>query len=135
MREIVIEIGSEKATARLLDDKSPITCNKIWDALPFEGPANHAKQAGGEVFSMVPIYFDLYPREKCMYGEWDGKKFEPGDIMFWPLRSCVCIMYGALLQEGHYPTFAKITENLEGIQKEGLKVWKKQGKIMKIYKK
>ncbi len=40
--------------ARLLDDLAPRTCAAVWDALPQEGDAFHAKYARNEVYTLVP---------------------------------------------------------------------------------
>ncbi|MFI5779875.1 DUF3830 family protein [Nocardia sp. NPDC051570] len=40
--------------ARLLDDEAPHTCAAVWDALPQEGDAFHAKYARNEVYTLVP---------------------------------------------------------------------------------
>jgi hypothetical protein len=39
--------------AELLDKDAPRTCEAIWQALPLEGPAYHAKYARNEVYTMV----------------------------------------------------------------------------------
>ena len=41
-------------TARLLDDEAPLTCAAVWDALPLEGDAGHAKYASNEFYTLVP---------------------------------------------------------------------------------
>ncbi len=40
--------------ARLLDDEAPHTCDAVWDALPQENDAFHAKYARNEVYTLVP---------------------------------------------------------------------------------
>lgn len=40
--------------ARLLDDEAPATCDAVWDALPVNGDAFHAKYARNEVYTLVP---------------------------------------------------------------------------------
>ncbi|MGO4613365.1 DUF3830 family protein [Nocardia sp. 2YAB30] len=40
--------------ARLLDAEAPQTCAAVWDALPQEGDAFHAKYARNEVYTLVP---------------------------------------------------------------------------------
>jgi hypothetical protein len=36
------------ATAQLLDERAPITCAAVWDALPLAGDVYHAKYARNE---------------------------------------------------------------------------------------
>ena len=40
--------------ARLLDDEAPATCDAVWDALPVNGDAFHAKYARNEVYTLLP---------------------------------------------------------------------------------
>lgn len=40
--------------ARLLDDDAPATSSAVWDALPLDGDAFHAKFARNEVYTLVP---------------------------------------------------------------------------------
>jgi hypothetical protein len=39
--------------AELLEKQAPRTCAAVWDALPLAGPAQHAKYARNEVYTMV----------------------------------------------------------------------------------
>ncbi len=45
--------------AELLDKDAPRTCEAVWNALPLEGPAQHAKYARNEVYAMVPRFTDV----------------------------------------------------------------------------
>ena len=40
--------------ARMLDDEAPFTCAAVWDSLPLEGDAGHAKYASNEFYTLVP---------------------------------------------------------------------------------
>ncbi|WP_330182880.1 DUF3830 family protein [Nocardia sp. NBC_01503] len=40
--------------ARLLDAEAPHTCEAVWNALPQEGDAFHAKYARNEVYTLLP---------------------------------------------------------------------------------
>ncbi|MEU3710837.1 DUF3830 family protein [Streptomyces catenulae] len=40
-------------TARLLDDRAPLTCAAVWDALPLGGDAYHAKYARNEIYTLL----------------------------------------------------------------------------------
>jgi len=42
--------------AELLEKDAPRTCEAVWNALPLEGPAQHAKYARNEVYAMVPRF-------------------------------------------------------------------------------
>ena len=72
-----IEVGLTKrsvvAVARLLDDEAPETVTAIWDSLPLEGPAFHAKYANNEVYTLLTPFVSPEPalelppklREQC----------------------------------------------------------------------
>lgn len=55
-RYITITLTKRGVTcrARLLDVEAPRTCDAVWDALPQEGGAFHAKYARNEVYTLVP---------------------------------------------------------------------------------
>ncbi|NJQ15573.1 DUF3830 family protein [Streptomyces bohaiensis] len=40
-------------TAKLLDDRAPITCGAVWDALPLGGDVYHAKYARNEIYTLL----------------------------------------------------------------------------------
>ncbi len=42
--------------AELLEKDAPRTCEAVWNALPLEGPVQHAKYARNEVYAMVPRF-------------------------------------------------------------------------------
>lgn len=51
---ITLTKAGVRCRARLLDDEAPLTCAAVWDALPQEGDAFHAKYARNEVYTLVP---------------------------------------------------------------------------------
>ncbi len=57
-RTIEVTFTQRKVRCRavLLDDLAPRTCAVLWDALPLEGPAYHAKYARNEVYALVPAF-------------------------------------------------------------------------------
>lgn len=50
------------ATAKLLDDRAPITCEAIWNALPLGSDVYHAKYARNEIYTLVPAFAPQEPR-------------------------------------------------------------------------
>ncbi|MFD7918380.1 DUF3830 family protein [Streptomyces sp. NPDC059740] len=60
MTERYIEVSLDKrgvtCTAKLLDDRAPITCNAVWNALPLGGDVYHAKYARNEIYALVPPF-------------------------------------------------------------------------------
>ena len=41
------------AVARLLEEEAPETVRAVWESLPLEGPAFHAKYANNEVYTLL----------------------------------------------------------------------------------
>jgi hypothetical protein len=118
MDEITIQIGSEVCTAELLWEQAPRTCAAIVEALPLRGRLSHAKLVDREVFFPVPFFIDV---------EENPKFSEKGDIAFWGARQTVCFFYDDMTPLGATPTFGRITGNLEGFQREAVKVWQAPG--------
>ena len=60
-RYLSITLARREVTcvAELLDKDAPRTCAAVWNALPLEGPAQHAKYARNEVYAMVPRFTDV----------------------------------------------------------------------------
>ncbi len=83
MDYLIIEnekIGQIKA--KLLRDKNPKTCEKIWDALPFE--VNLASW-GEELYGSIPVKLEEENSQiEC----------EIGDIGYWPSGTGFCIFFG-----------------------------------------
>ncbi|WP_185149317.1 DUF3830 family protein [Streptomyces sp. Ag109_O5-1] len=49
------------AMARLLDDRAPLTCAAVWDALPLVGDVYHAKYARNEIYTLFPPFAEAEP--------------------------------------------------------------------------
>ncbi|MCI3930871.1 DUF3830 family protein [Streptomyces sp. AN091965] len=54
--EVALAKRGVRATARLLDDKAPVTCAAVWNALPLSGEVYHAKYARNEIYSLFPPF-------------------------------------------------------------------------------
>jgi len=113
-RWAILHLNGEKAKMMLLEKEAPKTCNAFWSLLPLESYAFHAKFAGDEFFFMIPKILELE----------NVKEFSAGDVAYYPLRQTVCIFYGKIkpFGGGRVSVFAKITENLEAVQKFGEKL-------------
>ncbi len=48
-------------TAKLLDDRAPITCEAVWNALPLAGDVYHAKYARNEIYALLPAFAPAEP--------------------------------------------------------------------------
>ena len=119
-----IRVGDEVAKMVLLEDKAPETCKKILTSLPLKGNLIHAKIAGREFFFKAPFFCDPENQVKAQ---------DAGNIGYYDGANSICIFYGAEPGIGAVNLFAKITENLEGIRKEGEKGWRKQGAEIEVY--
>ena len=60
MADRFIEVSLDKrgvsCTAKLLDDRAPITCEAVWNALPLGGDVYHAKYARNEIYALFPPF-------------------------------------------------------------------------------
>jgi Protein of unknown function (DUF3830) len=65
MAERFLEVALAKrgvhCTARLLDDRAPLTCDAVWSALPLSGDVYHAKYARNEIYSLFPPFAEEEP--------------------------------------------------------------------------
>ncbi|WP_255949789.1 DUF3830 family protein [Streptomyces odontomachi] len=65
MSERFIEVSLPKrgvtCTAKLLDDRAPLTCAAVWDALPLGGDVYHAKYARNEIYTLLPPFAPQEP--------------------------------------------------------------------------
>jgi hypothetical protein len=68
--------------AELLDKDAPRTCEAVWNALPLDGPAQHAKYARNEVYAMVPRFTDV-----AIGQENPTVTPIPGDVVFFDFHS------------------------------------------------
>lgn len=85
-RFITIGLASRGVScrARLLDDEAPATCDAVWNALPVNGDAFHAKYARNEVYTLVPRIGEAPRRENPTITPIPGDvvlfDFEPWEI-------------------------------------------------------
>ena len=125
-KEIIMTIGDEECTVELLTEQAPRTCEIIESALPLAGMATHAKLVNREVFFPVPFYIDEQENPQVS---------QKGDLAFWNARQTLCIFYDDMKPLGATPTFGRITGNLEGFQREAVKVWETPGTIITLKEK
>jgi hypothetical protein len=123
-KELKIRVGDEVATMVLLENEAPKTCKKALASLPLKGNLIHSKIAGDEFFFKAPFFCG--PENLV-------KEQAAGNVCFFDHGNSICVFYDYVPGVGTCNLFAKITENLEGIQKEGRKGWKKQGAAIEIH--
>ncbi|WP_030320883.1 DUF3830 family protein [Streptomyces sp. NRRL B-3229] len=65
MADRYIEVSLVKrgitATAKLLDDRAPLTCAAVWSALPLAGDVYHAKYARNEIYALFAPFAENEP--------------------------------------------------------------------------
>ncbi|MET7603376.1 DUF3830 family protein [Streptomyces avermitilis] len=54
--EVALDKRGVRCTARLLDDRAPLTCQAVWDALPLGSDVYHAKYARNEIYALFPPF-------------------------------------------------------------------------------
>ncbi len=124
-KKMLMEIGTEKMVVELLWDQAPNICQKIWDNLPLETDAHMAKVCNHEF--MIQLPFNA-PRENM-------QTVIPGSLGWWDSRQNVNIWFdnpGPNGPLGLTALFGKIVTNIEGMHREGKKVWAKPGTRVKF---
>ena len=89
----------------------------MWDEM-------HVWIAGKEFFFKAPFFCDPENQVQAQ---------QAGNIGYYDGANSICVFYQAEPGIGTVNLFARIIENLSGIQKEGEKGWKKQGAEIEIY--
>lgn len=60
MSERYVQVSLDKrgvqCTAKLLDDRAPVTCAAVWEALPLGSDVYHAKYARNEIYALFPAF-------------------------------------------------------------------------------
>jgi len=129
-----------RCVATLLEDAAPRTCRAVWDALPLEGDAFHARWAGREVYSLFPPFASDPGQENSIIHP------IPGDLLYIPVSESavdlpparrtgqsfvdLALFYGRnaflLGPDGFMPgnLFATVTENLAGLAAAGESIWR-----------
>jgi hypothetical protein len=107
MRKIIITAGTISLPAEL---NAGLTATLIWEALPFEGPA---QLWGDEIYFSIPVLAEqeLGARQAV----------EVGELAYWPLGNAFCIFFGPTpISEDDKPrayspvnVFGRITGNVE----------------------
>jgi hypothetical protein len=119
-RAVTIQLGSESAEFELLWDKAPSICEALWSRLPIESFVTPAKICSSEIIFMLPYVAE---------GENIGWP-KVGDVAWWVRRSSINIWYndpGPLGPLAPTAIFGRVTNNLEGIEREARKIWAKPG--------
>jgi hypothetical protein len=125
-RQLKLRVGDELATLELFEDEAPNSCRRLVESLPLQSSAIIAKVAGLEIMIRVPYFVDTG-------GENEITAQQPGNVCFVPGAQNVCVFCEQLPGLGPCSWIGKITENLEGIQREARKCRRQQGTAVEIY--
>ena len=142
--EVTLRKRGVSCIARMLDDLAPKTCEAMWNALPQENDAFHAKYASNEVYTLVPPFAPSEigmenPTVTPITGDLLYFYFPPGAVNVPSLREVafsrglvdLAIFYGRdnlILSPnmGLVPgnRFAEVTENLDEMVEACNSVWR-----------
>ena len=108
----LIAEGYGEADAELIRFQSPVTVDRLAEALPFEGRAARWKE---EVYFETPVKLGS---EKAK------SKVEMGSMAYWPMGSALCIFYGPTQPYSPVNLVGRVISNLEMFRglKSGTKV-------------
>jgi hypothetical protein len=108
----LIAEGYGEADAELIRFQSPVTVDRLAEALPFEGRAARWKE---EVYFETPVKLGS---EKAK------SKVEMGSMAYWPMGSALCIFYGPTQPYSPVNVVGRVISNLEMFRgiKSGTKV-------------
>jgi hypothetical protein len=123
-KRIRVVVGDQEGVAELFEDLAPKTAKAVWNALPLDGTLNHANFSGEEV--SFPCYGLMWEKENQSY------ETKPGDLGYFVQGPAICLYYGDLSVISPGNVFARVVENLKGIQKMARRVWKEAGLPMRL---
>jgi hypothetical protein len=128
-RKVGLSIRGEEVVLTLLDEKAPKLCEFFWSVLPFDTLAHHAKICNHEIIAPIPVPINIENENLVLP--------VAGDLSLWDQRDSINLWYADPGPSGPLGTtalIARVTENLKGLEKEGMKLWKKQGTKLRFYR-
>ena len=126
LKSLGIQIENETVVATLNENLAPNTCRALWKILPLKVPAVHSKVCKFEFMIPTPLICDFEPENmKLPYG---------GEVAYHPVRSSIDLFYDKIRPMTPTSIIGEIVENREGLRREGIKLWKKPGKMIRLYK-
>jgi hypothetical protein len=124
-RKLVIEVGGERAQVRLLWDEAPRICQALWESLPLESTAHHAKLCNHEY--MAQLLLDA-PAENM-------GPVHVGDLGWWARMQTLNLWYDDPGPNGPLgPTcrFGVVESNLAGLARVAKLVWERSGQRIRL---
>jgi hypothetical protein len=93
MKRMIVEFEDHRFEAVLYDEKAPIICTNLWNALPLEGPATNTKWSG----DMLRLWVQIpEPPERENMAQLQN----PGDIIFLHKWNGLRFVYGQARMQG-----------------------------------
>ena len=140
-RKITITLGKAKATAELLDEEAPKTCDLVWNMSPIEGKTGHTIESGKEVFMNLDRKIKLILENQTIHEI-------PGDVVIYikptippptdPPRPVISFIYerDAQIRSLHGPVpvnlFARIVYGLKELGDEAVRMRREGYQNMRI---
>jgi hypothetical protein len=126
-RKLLIEVGGEKAIVELLWGEAPQICQALWDSLPLESTAHHAKLCNHEYMAQLRLEA---PAENF-------QEVRIGDLGWWERLQTLNLWYDDPGPNGPLgPTcrFGVVESNLEGLAKVARQIWETSGQRIRLSK-
>jgi len=131
VKKLEIKIDDSVFLATMLEKKAPKTCKTVFNLLPLEGEVFHATWSGDMLFFKChEVPSKLEPENQTVYPS-------RGDVALNSNLKEIQIIYGqAQLRARFGPApdnlFARITENLEGLEEIGKRIHREGAKKITI---
>jgi hypothetical protein len=93
-RRVEIELDGVVVTARLLEEQSPKTCERMWEALPYEDRVTHGKWSGQMFHTNTPIDLDVPGSMPPFDIESPSAYQSPGDVVYYRPAKEYAVAYG-----------------------------------------
>jgi len=93
-RLIEIELDGVVVTARLLEERAPKTCERLWAALPYEDRVTHAKWSGQMFHTNTPIDLPVPGGMPPLDIESPSALQAPGEVVYYRPGVEFAVAYG-----------------------------------------
>jgi hypothetical protein len=114
----------------VFDDKAPVLCGNIWNALPLEGPVTNTVWSG----DMLRLWVDIpEPAERENLAQLQN----PGDIIFVPKWNGLRLIYGQARMQGPsgaspVPLVGRMLDGVDALAELGRRVEWEGARTMRV---
>lgn len=110
MKPIALDFDGQTLRAELWDERAPVLCGRIWEALPLEGQVTNTIWSG----EMLRLWVEIPEPEQL---ENVRVLHHPGDILFVPRWNGLRLVYGQAMMRGPagahpVPVVGRVTDTL-----------------------